>query len=219
MRSPASELAGLLLFPAEHRCPASCFQTLTCSTLARISKERPLRLLLLRHAKSDWSGTLGDHDRPLAPRGRKATPRLGAFMRKKGYIPAAVLCSTAQRTRETLELLLPALRADPKIRYEESLYLAAWPALLGAVQSAAPSDAPLMVIGHNPGLEQFALTLCVQPQDAEERARREKLERKFPTAALAVLDFDEPHWRDVGPGMGRLTDFVRPRDIGGGSDE
>jgi phosphohistidine phosphatase len=68
-----------------------------------------LRLLLLRHAKSDWSGSCGDHDRPLAPRGRKAAPRMGPFMRKKGYVPAAVLCSTAERTKETLELLLPAL--------------------------------------------------------------------------------------------------------------
>src|SRR4051812_14108350 len=72
-------------------------------------RERPVRLLLLRHAKSDWSGNLGDHDRPLAPRGRKATPRIGACMRKRGYVPAAVVCSTAERTKETLELLLPAL--------------------------------------------------------------------------------------------------------------
>jgi phosphohistidine phosphatase len=144
---------------------------------------------------------------------------MGALMRKKGYVPAAVLCSTAQRTRETLELLLPALRAEPKIRYDQSLYLGEWPALLDVVQTAAPADAPLLVVGHNPGLEQLALALSVQPQDAGERTRREKLERKFPTAALAVLDFDEPHWGAVAPGKGRLTDFVRPRDIGGGGDE
>jgi phosphohistidine phosphatase len=173
-----------------------------------------LRLLLLRHAKSDWAGNVGDHDRPLAPRGRKAAPRIGALMRKRGYVPAAVLCSTAERTKETLELLLPALRADPKIRYDQALYLAEWPALLGVLQRAAAADTPLLMIGHNPGLEQLAIALAVQPQDAAERARLENLERKFPTAALAVFDFDEPHWGAVKPGTGRFTDFIRPRDLG-----
>jgi len=129
-----------------------------------------LRLLLLRHAKSDWSGSLGDHDRPLAARGRKAAPRMGAVMRKKGYVPALVLCSTAERTKETLELLLPALRADPKIQYDRALYLAEWPVLLAILQGAA-ADTPLLMIGHNPGLEQLASALAVQPQDAAERAR------------------------------------------------
>ena len=179
----------------------------------------PVRLLLLRHAKSDWSGSVGDHDRPLASRGRKAMPRMGAFMRKKGYVPAAILCSTAARTKETVELLLPALRADPKIRYEESLYLGEWRTLLGVVQTAAAADTPLMVVGHNPGLEQLAIALSVQPEDDGERARREKLERKFPTAALAVLDFAEPQWSAVTPGKGRLTDFVRPRDLSASAAE
>jgi phosphohistidine phosphatase len=145
--------------------------------------------------------------------------RMGAFMRKKGYVPAAILCSTAARTKETVELLLPALRAEPKIRYEESLYLGEWRTLLGVVQSAAGGDTPLMVVGHNPGLEQLAIALSVQPEDASERARREKLERKFPTAALAVLDFEVPHWRAVTPGKGHLTDFVRPRDLSAGAAE
>jgi phosphohistidine phosphatase len=174
-----------------------------------------LRLLLLRHAKSDWSGSLGDRDRPLAPRGRKAAPRMGAFMRKKGYVPAAVLCSTAERTKETLDLLLSALGADPKVHYEQALYLAEWPALVAVVQSASAADTPLLVVGHNPGLEQLAIALAAQPQDAAERTRLEQLEHKFPTAGLVVLDFAAPHWSAVKPHSGRLTDFVRPRDIGG----
>jgi len=178
-------------------------------------KSVPLRLLLLRHAKSDWSGDLGDHDRPLAPRGRKAAPRMGAFMRKKGYVPAAVLCSTAERTKETLALVLSALGADPKVRYERALYLAEWPGLLAAMQTAAAADTPLLMIGHNPGIEQLAIALAAQPEDAAERARRDQLERKFPTAGLAVLDFGAPHWDAVKPRSGHLIDFVRPRDIGG----
>lgn len=176
-----------------------------------------MRLLLLRHAKSDWSGNLSDHNRPLAPRGRKAATRIGAFMRKKGYVPATVLCSTAERTRETLDLLLPTLRADPAIRYDQALYLAEWPALLATLRSTETVDTPLLMIGHNPGIEQLAINLVLQPQDADERARFEHLERKFPTAALAVLDFDEPHWGAVKPGTGRLTDFVRPRDVSTGA--
>ena len=177
-----------------------------------------LRLLLLRHAKSDWSGSLGDHDRPLAARGRKAAPRMGSVMRKKGYVPALVLCSTAERTKETLELLLPALRADPKIQYDRALYLAEWPVLLAILQGAA-ADTPLLMIGHNPGLEQLASALAVQPQDAAERARLQKLARKFPTGALAVFDIDVPHWGAVKPATGKLRDFIRPRDIGGAAWE
>ena len=177
-----------------------------------------MRLLLLRHAKSDWSGNVGDHDRPLAPRGRKAAPRIGAFMRKKGYLPAAVLCSTAERTKQTLELVLPALRADPKVQYDQSLYLAEWPALLRAVQSAT-RDTPLLLIGHNPGIEQLAIALAFQPQDPATQARLENLKQKFPTTALAVLDFDADGWEGVKPGTGRLTDFVRPRDLRGAAAE
>jgi phosphohistidine phosphatase len=182
-----------------------------------------LRLLLLRHAKSDWSGNLGDHDRPLAARGRKAAPRLGAFMRKRAYVPAAVLCSTAERTKETLELLLPALGGDskirPKIHYDRALYLAEWPVMLAILQSVAVADTPLLMVGHNPGIEQFAIALAVQPQDAVGRARFQKLERKFPTAALAVFDFDVSHWGAVKAGTGKLMDFVRPRDLGGAASE
>lgn len=144
---------------------------------------------------------------------------MGAVMRKKGYVPALVLCSTAERTKETLELLLPALRADPKIQYDRALYLAEWPALLAILQDAAVSETPLLMIGHNPGLEQLAAALAVQPQDAAERARWQKLERKFPTGALAVFDLDVPHWGAVKPATGKLRDFIRPRDIGGTASE
>jgi phosphohistidine phosphatase len=109
---------------------------------------------------------------------------------------------------------LSALRADPAVQYDRTLYLAEWPALLAALKSAEDAGTPLLMIGHNPGLEQLALSLAIQPQDAGEQARYENLARKFPTAALAVLDFDEPDWGAIKPGTGRLTDFVRPRDLG-----
>lgn len=173
-----------------------------------------MRLLLLRHAKSDWSGKAADHERPLAPRGRKAAQRIGAYMRKKTYEPAFVLCSTAERSKETLEFVLAALAAAPKIRYDRALYLTDWQQLLAEIRDCSTDASPLLLVGHNPGLEQLAIALALQPQDPAERARAQKLAQKFPAGALAVLDFELEHWSQIKPGLGRLVDFVRPKEIG-----
>jgi phosphohistidine phosphatase len=172
-----------------------------------------LRLLLLRHAKSDWSGQAGDHDRPLSPRGRKAMPRVAAHMKRLGYQPHTVLCSTATRAEETLELLLAQIETPPSIHRNRALYLAEWPLLLAEIRAVEAGGSPLLVIGHNPGLEQLALALALQPQSPAERARTEKLAAKFPTAALAVLDFDIADWSEAKPGSGKLVDYVRPKDL------
>lgn len=141
-------------------------------------------------------------------------------MRAKAYDPALVLCSTAERTKETLELVLSALASEPEIRYDRALYLAEWPQLLAEIREA-PSVSPLLLVGHNPGLEQLAIALALQPQNPAERSRAEKMAQKFPTGALAVLDFDIRAWGGVKPGLGRLVDFARPKDLGGsnGSDD
>jgi phosphohistidine phosphatase len=181
-----------------------------------------LRLLLLRHAKSDWSGKADDHARRLSARGKRTAPRMGAYMREKSYEPKLVLCSTAERTKGTLELVLPALARQPQIRYDRSLYLAEWPVLLAEIRAQAGEASPLMIVGHNPGLEQLAIALALQAQSAAERGRLQKLAQKFPTAALAVLDFDIADWSGLKPGLGRLVDYVRPKDLdgeNGGDDE
>jgi phosphohistidine phosphatase len=178
-----------------------------------------LRLLILRHAKSDWSGQTGDHERPLAARGRKTVPRVAARMRKRGYQPALVLSSTATRTMETAELLMPALGNAAEIRYDRALYLADWPQLLAAIRGAPSDLSPLLVVGHNPGLEQLAIALARQPQNPAERMRASKLAHKFPTAALAVLDFEARDWSEIKPGAGRLVDYVRPKDLTAGSGD
>jgi phosphohistidine phosphatase len=147
---------------------------------------------------------------------------MGAFMHAKGYEPELVLCSTAERTKETLELVLPALAERPQIRYDRSVYLAEWPELLAEIRGVSSDASPLMVVGHNPGLEQLAIALALQAQSAAERSRLQKLAQKFPTAALAVLDFGIGDWSDLKPGLGRLIDFVRPKDFNGdngGDDE
>jgi phosphohistidine phosphatase len=172
-----------------------------------------LRLLLLRHAKSDWSKDADDHDRPLSPRGRTAAPEIARYMRSREYLPEAVLCSTALRTRETLDLLLGVWRKRPEVRYERLLYLAEWPVLLANLKKAPPRASPLLLVGHNPGIEQLAVALAIQPKDAQERARLQLLTQKFPTAALAVFDFEITSWRNLKPGAGQLVDYVRPKDI------
>lgn len=176
-----------------------------------------MRLLLLRHAKSDWSGKADDHARRLSARGKKTAPRMGAYMRAKSYEPELVLCSTAERTKETLELVLPALAGQPQIRYDRILYLAEWPVLLAEIRALESEASPLMVVGHNPGLEQLAIALALQAPSAAERGRLQKLAQKFPTAALAVLDFEIVDWGRLKPGLGRLVDYMRPKDIDGGN--
>ena len=143
---------------------------------------------------------------------------MALYMRSKNYVPALVLCSTAQRTRETLDLLLAAWTKTPAVRYERSLYLSEWPLLLATVKKAPGRASPLLVIGHNPGLEQLAIALALQPKGTAERARLERLTQKFPTSALAVLDFGMSSWRDIAPGSGELADYVRPKDLCSGRD-
>jgi phosphohistidine phosphatase len=138
---------------------------------------------------------------------------MGGYMRVKHYEPALVLCSTAERTRETLELVLPALSRRPKIRYERALYLAEWPRLLDEIRGAPESASPLMLVGHNPGLEQLAIALALNIESPTERARLQRLAEKFPAGALAVLDFEIENWGNVKPGTGRLADYMCPRDL------
>jgi phosphohistidine phosphatase len=138
---------------------------------------------------------------------------MGAYMRERGYQPQYILCSTARRAQETLELLLPEWESPPAPALERALYLAEWPALLAEIRAVPAAVSPLLLIGHNPGLEQLALALALQPQGPAERARAEKLAEKFPTAALAVLDFAVADWSGIKPGSGKLADYVRPKDL------
>ncbi len=174
-----------------------------------------MRLLLLRHAKSAWDvgKSVGDHDRPLNRRGRLAAPLMASYMRDKGLIPDIALCSTATRTRETLDLALPFFAPRPTVRYARTLYLAEWSALLNAVRELPQANKTALLIGHNPGIEQLAVALAFHPKTAAERARSEALVEKFPTAALAVLEFEGSDWSVVKAGAGRLLDYVRPKDL------
>jgi phosphohistidine phosphatase len=164
-----------------------------------------LRLILTRHAKSDWS-TPGeaDYDRPLNARGRRQAPLVGRWLASRRDLPAKILCSDAVRTRETLDLILPELPVTPEVDIDPALYHAAPDAILSAIR--AQHVPVLMVVGHNPGLaeaaQRFAHSAPLHPRFGD-----------FPTAATAVFDFTEDAWSMTSWGRGTLRDFVTPDDL------
>ena len=169
-----------------------------------------LELLLLRHAKSSWDHpTTADHDRPLNDRGLAAAPMMGAYLAAEGLVPDLVLCSTATRTRATLDLVLPALAVRPAVDFESDLYLAEADVLLARLQRVPSNVRRVMMVGHNPGFQDFAIDLC----GGGNKVARALLEQKFPTAALAVISFRSTVWADVAPGAGHLDRFVTPRGL------
>jgi phosphohistidine phosphatase len=166
------------------------------------------QLLLLRHAKSSWDDAgLDDHDRPLASRGRRGAKLVAGHMHEAGIAPDLVLCSSARRTRETLELITPALAEETEVLVEGELYAASEDELLERLRDVPESAGSAMLIGHNPGIEQLALWLA---RSGEERPT---MERKYPTGALATIAF-EGAWRELQPGAGHLIAFVKPKDLG-----
>lgn len=173
------------------------------------------RLMLLRHAKSDWSGGgQRDLDRPLAARGRTVAPLMGRYLADHGLMPDRVLVSSARRTRETWELLAPTLPRQPDFAYEPRLYEARPADLIAVLEATAPGVQALLVIGHNPGLQEIAAWLT----GSGDSAARHRLMEKFPTAALAVIDFPADDWRSLAPSSGRLDRFVAPRMLAADAD-
>ncbi len=168
-------------------------------------------LYLLRHAKSSWdSPQLKDNERPLNKRGKKAAKAICAYMRENGVRPSMVLCSTAERTRQTLKRIRPALPDDAVVVLELGLYLAGYERFLDLMRRVDDENTPsLMMIGHNPETEQVAIDLAGDG-DPELLAQ---MATKYPTGALAVLEAPVERWRDFAPGSARLTAFVRPRDL------
>lgn len=165
---------------------------------------------LLRHAKSSWDDpTLTDHDRPLAPRGRKAAPRMGAYLRHDGLIPGLVLCSTALRARQTWALVAPSLPPGIRVEFRKELYDADAGNFLDILRHCPDDAETVMLIGHNPALEDCAARLA----GGGDPAALKRMASKYPTAALAEIAFDAKRWRDVEAGTGRLVDFVRPKDL------
>ena len=172
------------------------------------------RLLLLRHAKAVPGGTkVDDHGRTLSERGRSDAPKMGHYMREHRLAPELVLCSTSARTVETAALALGEFRRSPATEFLETLYLAEPETIVALLRQLSDDTKSVCVIGHNPGLEECASMLAREPITRKEKDVFDQIEEKFPTCALAVLDFNVRRWRDLEPGTGALVEFVRPRDL------
>jgi len=158
---------------------------------------------------------LEDHDRVLAERGCTDAARMGQFLREEGLVPDLVLCSSAARTRQTLELMLAGWPAAPLVQELNDLYLARWLTIINQVRQVREAAQTLMVVGHNPGLEEAARILARPPGDAKTRKLQQLLHEDYPTAAVTVLSFESDAWSAIERGEGDLESFVRPRDLRG----
>ena len=171
------------------------------------------QLILLRHAKAETEAKdLSDHDRALTEKGRRAAGKIGQAMRKAGLAPEVVLVSTATRTQQTLEELENATVWDewPNIDSLPQLYMATPPQILGTLRDLPETVRSAIVIGHNPGLHELALSLAGSGRADETAAR---IDEGYPTAALAEFLVTTP-WRQLAPGAASLKRFLLPKDCG-----
>lgn len=164
-------------------------------------------LTLLRHAKSSWDDPgQRDFERPLNARGRRAARAMGHEMRRLGLGFDRIVASPSKRTTETLEEAAESFGPLAPL-YDERVYLASLPTLLRIVHEADDADNRLLIVGHNPGMEQLALLL------AGNGVLRGEVAVKYPTGALAELRFAVERWGEVDEGGGALARFIRPRDL------
>jgi phosphohistidine phosphatase len=167
-------------------------------------------LILLRHAKSAWPIGVRDVDRPLASRGRDNAALFGRWLRDQGVTVDAVVLSPSQRTRSTVELMTSAGGLDDaEIATDERLYASSWWDVLDVVREQKPELERLLVVGHNPSLEDLASQLA-RPNSDPESMRR--LRAKFPTGSAAFLTSSEP-WRTWGTDCARLDRLWTPRTL------
>ena len=163
------------------------------------------RLILTRHAKSSWDDPLTpDHDRPLNDRGKTAAADLGAWLASRGYVPDEVLCSDALRTRRTWSGIAPALPGTPVLALKPALYHAGPDVMLAVLRHASRDT--VMMIGHNPGICEFAHRLVAHaPLNAEFQ--------RYPTGATLVAALDIARWEDAAFGTAVTLDFTVPREL------
>ena len=172
-----------------------------------------LELILMRHAKSDLPDkALGDFDRTLSTRGKTDAPRMGRELAGRGLIPEKVLCSPARRARETLKLILEEMKAGPSVVYDETLYTFGDGLAYLERLRREKHGAPLMLMGHNPSVQNLALRLGTRGDPALLAA----IGRKFPTAAAAIIILPEDDWSELSPGpeiSGELKLFLTPKTL------
>lgn len=166
-------------------------------------------LTLLRHAKSSWDDPVTkDFDRPLNPRGWRAAACIGAFMRDQALAFDLVVASPAARVRQTIEGVEGALGRALNAQFEPRIYMASAATLHELVQAFSDGAGRVLLVGHNPGLEDLAMLLT-----AEHDRLRAEIAVKYPTASLAELTLPAARWGEVAAGSGTLARFTRPREL------
>ena len=158
-------------------------------------------LFILRHAKSSWKNKeLADFERPLNSRGRKAAETMGAFLKREKVNPDLILSSSAVRARETVDILLRSAKAKSDLRFDERIYEAPATTLLEVISEIDKDAESVLIVGHNPGLEELVTLLTGQVQT-------------MPTAALAKISFKTSNWTNAGTKSGTLEWLVRPKEL------
>jgi len=164
-------------------------------------------LIIIRHAKSDWSHELPDLRRPLSPRGLVDAPAVGQWLIQAELAPQITLVSPATRTQQTWALIAAQFPNGPSHSLDLRLYDASWRTMLKVAKSLPLEHSIAAIVGHNPGSHELALSLAGQ---GSIEADCERLGRKFPTSGVAVLRV-QGEWTDLDVASARLTDFVAPR--------
>lgn len=166
---------------------------------------------LFRHAKSDWNDArLVDFDRPLNKRGRKGAALMGVHIRDYGVRWNRIIASPAARVTQTIEIAGDAAGDSPPVIWDRRVYLAGSATLMDLLREQEGDPASIIMVGHNPGLEDLIFDLV---PDNGTSPLRELVEAKFPTAAFAVLELDIEHWEHIREGCARLVHLIRPRDL------
>lgn len=169
------------------------------------------RLILLRHAKSDWDDPVArDFDRPLNRRGEKAALLMGQFAARRAIHFDMLVASPAVRVVQTLETFFTGYGETLDARWDRRIYLASSPILFDVVRDLPDSADSALMAGHNPGLEELILDLV--PDDGANPIR-EDVEVKFPTASIAVLDLAIDSWAQARENVATISSFTRPRDL------
>jgi phosphohistidine phosphatase len=158
-------------------------------------------LLILRHAKSSWNNAnMTDHDRPLNERGKRDAPRAGRALAAQDVVPELIITSTAERAMSTAEAAAAATNDPPELKYERRLYLASPLTILKILQELGNGPQRVMVVGHNPGLEELVYHLTEEPE-------------AMPTAAIAQVDLPITAWSELNETTrGRLSWYWQPKD-------
>lgn len=166
---------------------------------------------IFRHAKSDWNDArLRDFDRPLNKRGRKGAAIMGKHIVEHAVGWKRVLASPAVRVTQTIDIAGEAAGETPPVDWDRRIYLASSATLMDVLREQEGDPASIMMVGHNPGLEDLIFDLV--PDDGSSPLR-DIVEEKLPTAAYAVLELNIDKWSDIDEGCGRLVHLVRPRDL------